>query len=172
MPGHTISKTRTLNYIHRRLEEIVDEPEYFRTMDYWGKYELKFNKIEFYPRSMNDARTKWSGYKINTKTQKRTEVKAGSIETLIENCQFLVGCRAGRWVERQQQRERIQNEAPAERYARVITGDQIRMMGAGPMTFQMLERLARTGAPAPREPEEAPPVYAEEDPLAPPAYTE
>ena len=168
MPGHTISKTRTLNYIHRRLEEIVDEPEYFRTMDYWGKYELKQDRIEFYPQSMNDARTKWSGYKINTRTQKRTEVKAGSIETLIENCQFLVGCRAGRWVEREQQRERIQNEAVPE--VRVITGDQIRMMGAGPMTFQMLERLARGGAPArPREPEEVPPPYIDDRP---PAYTE
>jgi hypothetical protein len=201
MPTTRISKHQTIKHIREMLME-EHGTEYFVAVDYWNRYDLDtLMGHKFFPQSLNQARTKWAGYKVNGKTGKRTQVKAGDLEVLITQCRFNVRCRVGRWQDsgaaghgararrnpgwaNMTDDQRVANAGNFrnERYnilARHIR-DERQRIGEGIdaahaahagnhealMAFFQSERR-RIGV---AEPEEAPPIYAEEDPLAPPAY--
>jgi hypothetical protein len=165
MPAR-INKQQTLKHIREMLME-EHGTDYFEAVDYWNRYDLdSLMGHKFFPQSLNQARTKWAGYKVNGKTGKRTQVKAGDLEVLLTQLRFNVRCRVGRW---QDNRAAPRNPGWAN-----MTDDE-RVANAGNFMnerYNIIARFIRSerqriGVEAP---DEAPPVYAEEDPLAPPAY--
>jgi hypothetical protein len=161
MPTTQISKHMTLKHIRDHFIEKYGA-EYFMAVDYWNRYDLEsINGHKFYPQSMKASARKftWAGYKVNGKTGKRTQVKAGSMESLLSTCRFIIDCRQSRWHENRDRGNEVVEATDAAHAAHAGNHEAL-------MAFFRSERR-RIGV---EEPEEAPPTYAEEDPLAPPAY--
>ena len=173
MPAR-ISKQQTIKHIREMLME-EHGTDYFEAVDYWNRYDLdSLMGHKFFPQSLNQARTKWAGYKVNGKTGKRTQVKAGDLSVLITTLRFNVRCRVGRWNDIRRTGAGRIVIPPVNRGWANMTDDE-RVANAGNFRNESYNIIARFIRDERRRvgleaPDEAPPVYAEEDPLAPPAY--